>query len=96
MTLEKESPPLSPHVMFNLTVLPLRLFFGTLPLETQADLKIVNSMLLILLTCTSHDATRLLCEDQIPKSKNSLRVITFEIGPTKGYSLIGLPSLKCR
>ena len=96
VTLEKESPPLSPHVVFNLTVLPLRLFFGTLPLEIQADLKIVNSMLLILLTCTSHDPTRLLCEDQIPKSKNSLRVITFEIGPTKGYSLINLPSLNCR
>ena len=35
-------------------------------------------------------------EDQIPKSKNSLRVITFEIGPTEGYSLINLFSLNCR
>ena len=30
----------------------------------------------------------LVSEDQIPKSKNSLRVITFEIGLTKAYSLI--------
>ena len=54
-------PSISLHVVFNLTVLPPRLFFGTLPLEIQADLKIVNSMLLILLRCTSHDPTRLLC-----------------------------------
>ena len=38
----------------------------------------------------------LVSEDQIPKSKYSLRVITFEIGPTKGYSLINLFSLNCR
>ena len=61
MSLETEPSPVSPHVVFNLTVLPLRLFFGTLPLEIQADLKIVNLMLLIPLTCTSHDPTRLLC-----------------------------------
>ena len=39
MSLEKEPSPVSPHVVFNLMVLPLGLFFGTLPLEIQADLK---------------------------------------------------------
>ena len=61
MSLEEDPSLVSPRVVFNLTVLPLRLFFGTLPLEIQADQKIVNLMLLILLTCTSHDPTRLLC-----------------------------------
>ena len=40
----EETFPPSPYVVFNLTVLPLRLFFGTLTLEIQADLKIVNSI----------------------------------------------------
>ena len=57
----EETFPPSPYMVFNLTVLPLRLFFGTLILEIQADLKIVNSMSLILLRCTSHDPARLLC-----------------------------------
>ena len=61
MSLEEDPSLVSPRVVFNLTVLPLRLFFGTLPLEIQADLKIVNLILLILLKCTSHYPTRLLC-----------------------------------
>ena len=35
----------------------------------------------------------LVSEDQIPNSKNNLRVITFEIGLIKGYSLINSQTL---
>ena len=48
MSLEKEPSPVSPHVVYNLMVLPLGLFFGTLPLgdlggSKNSEFNVANS-----------------------------------------------------